>query len=47
MGPVTISQSELDRLQGDSDFLAALKAAGVDNWSGYDAAIEILNGQEQ
>lgn len=29
------------RLQRDSDWLACLEAAGVDNWEGYSVAVEI------
>lgn len=40
---VTISKAEHDRLVAASDKLDALEAAGVDNWSGYDVAMQILN----
>lgn len=42
---VTISKEAYDRLcecEEESRFLDALRAAGVDNWEGYDHAIEIL-----
>lgn len=35
---VTIPLSEYLSLKEDSDFLAALEAAGVDNWEGYSEA---------
>lgn len=39
---VTISQAFYDQLVADSEFLEALKGAGVDNWEGYDCALESL-----
>ncbi len=33
---------EIRSLEEDSDFLSALEQAGVDNWSGYSFAFEIL-----
>jgi len=38
---ILIKQSEYDLLKADSDWLACLENAGVDNWSGYDYAIEL------
>lgn len=32
---ITISMEEYNRLLADSEFLANLRAAGVDNWEGY------------
>jgi hypothetical protein len=43
---VTISKEEYDQLVDDSKTLAALQAAGVDNWNGYDYAMEILSETE-
>lgn len=40
---VTIPKSEYKRLLKDSDWLACLEAAGVDNWSGIEEAIRIKN----
>lgn len=40
---ITISQERYNELIKDSDFLEALRAAGVDNWEGYDIAIDMLN----
>ena len=37
---VTISKKEYDQLIERSETLAALEAAGVDNWDGYDRAME-------
>lgn len=37
-------QARVAELEEDSATLGALEAAGVDNWSGYDSAMEILNG---
>jgi hypothetical protein len=38
---VIISLIEYNRLRADSEWLDCLKAAGVDNWSGYDHAISL------
>lgn len=32
---VTITKAEYDSLLDDREWLAALEAAGVDNWEGY------------
>lgn len=42
---ITIPKSEYDELQHDSNFLNCLRAAGVDNWDGYDFAREEFNEQ--
>jgi hypothetical protein len=39
---VTISQEKYDELIEDSNFLNALRAAGVDNWDGYENAQDII-----
>lgn len=39
---VTISGTEYVRLLEDSQLLNALRAAGVDNWEGWDHALEML-----
>lgn len=44
---VTISKKEYDELQDESAMLAALDAAGVDNWSGYDDALNMLAEWEE
>lgn len=36
-------KKEIARLEKLEDRLDALEAAGVDNWSGYDYAMELLN----
>ena len=38
---VTITLKEYESLKEDSDFLAALQSAGVDNWDGYSYALEL------
>ena len=38
---VTIKKSEYEELLKDSNWLACLEAAGVDNWQGYDDAREM------
>lgn len=40
---VSVTKDNPDNLQQDSFKLAALMAAGVDNWIGYDSAMEILD----
>lgn len=37
---VTIPLSEYEQLVADQQLLDALHAAGVDNWQGYDDAVE-------
>lgn len=37
---VTITKAKYDQLLEDSEFLAALEAAGVDNWEGYEFACQ-------
>jgi len=34
-----------EEIKEDSNKLSALEEAGVDNWEGYDIAMEILNGK--
>ncbi|CAD2254848.1 hypothetical protein QSH46_021785 [Xanthomonas arboricola pv. juglandis] len=38
---VTITRARYVELLEDEEFLSALRAAGVDNWDGYDYALEI------
>ena len=38
---ITISEEEYNDLLDDAEFLSALRMAGVDNWDGYDEAIDI------
>ena len=40
-GLITICLVEYEKLLKDSDWLAALEAAGVDNWEGFEHAQEI------
>ena len=40
---VTISKKEYEQLLEDQAKLQALEAGGVDNWSGYDYAMTLLN----
>ena len=44
---ITITKKEYDKLVDDSNFLSALKGAGVDNWEGYDEAVRSLRDEEQ
>lgn len=39
---ITISLKEYHRLSKDSDFLEKLRAAGVDNWDGYEFALDMM-----
>lgn len=40
---VTISKKEYDSLKDDAFRLQCLEGAGVDNWQGYDFAMEEYN----
>lgn len=42
---VTLSREQYDELLEDQALLRALEAAGVDNWSGWDVALETLRKQ--
>ena len=44
---VTISKKEYESLLEDSEMLLALQNAGVDNWDGYDYALELLKENEE
>lgn len=44
---VTISRELYDRLTKDRVFLVLLRAYGVDNWSGYDEVVRVLNGDNE
>lgn len=44
---VTIFKDVFNRLCEDAKFLEALRAAGVDNWQGYEYAQEIYNGEDE
>lgn len=37
---------EIERLQDDSELLGCLEACGVDNWAGWDMAMEMFNEEE-
>ena len=39
---ITISKKEYESLLQDSKKLSALEGAGVDNWQGYDEAMELI-----
>lgn len=43
---VLVAKSEYERLQRDSEFLGCLEACGVDNWSGYGDAQEMMKTGE-
>lgn len=39
---VTITKAEYERLRSDSELLGCLEACGVDNWCGWDDAMEMF-----
>ena len=39
---ITITKTEYDQLVEAQKLLRALQSAGVDNWEGYDSALESL-----
>ena len=43
---ITISQEEYDQLLEDSNLLDCLRNCGVDNWGGWDDAMEMMNEVE-
>jgi len=43
---IRISMQEYRRLMLSEKKLEALEGAGVDNWTGYDTAMEIYNGEQ-
>lgn len=38
---ITISKFEYEDLKSDSNFLGCLEACGVDNWPGYEHALDM------
>lgn len=44
---VTISMDSYKTLCRDSKVLAALEASGVDNWEGYDIAMQMLRDDKE
>ena len=40
---ITITKEEYDRLKKDSEWLLCLESAGVDNWVGIEAALDMLD----
>lgn len=47
MDTVTITRKEYDQLVKDSEWLSCLEAVGVDNWEGYDCALEMLHEDDE
>lgn len=39
---VIIEEDDYNELQDESKFLDALRGAGVDNWDGYEYALEVI-----
>lgn len=46
-GTWTLDQAEYQKLKNDSRELAALEAAGVDNWDGYGEALRSLEDEDR
>lgn len=44
---ITIPKKEYERLSKRSEWLYALEAVGVDNWEGWDIAIDIFDEQNE
>lgn len=44
---VSVKKTEYEKLKNDSKKLRALEGAGVDNWDGYDIAMEALDEEEK
>jgi hypothetical protein len=44
---VQVDPKELEQLRNDSAKLAALEAAGVDNWEGYSHAMSLYAGEDE
>ena len=42
---VTITKAEHDRLVSANEELYCLEVVGVDNWEGYETAMELFNGE--
>jgi hypothetical protein len=45
METVTITKEEYDELKEDSRFLRCLQGAGVDDWEGYEYALDALEAK--
>jgi hypothetical protein len=43
---VTITKKEYEQLLEDSKWLSCLESAGVDNWAGYDYAVDLMRENE-
>jgi hypothetical protein len=44
-GQVVLTRKEYDELLEDSKFLNALMSAGVDNWEGYEDALDMMDSE--
>lgn len=42
---ITITKDRFEELVAAEEWVDALEAAGVDNWEGYDFAIDLLEGR--
>lgn len=45
LGMITIPKDEYDQLKESERLLEALQGAGVDNWEGYDYALELMENE--
>lgn len=43
---ITITKKEHEELKRDSELLSCLEACGVDDWSGWDKAIDMLEDDD-
>jgi hypothetical protein len=46
MEVITIPRSEYEKLLRDSELLSCLEACGVDNWSGWDMAMQMFSEED-
>ncbi len=44
---VTITKEKYEQLLRDRELLLCLEACGVDNWQGWDEAMEMFNEEEE
>jgi hypothetical protein len=47
METITIPKEEYDKLVKAANWLSCLEAAGVDNWDGWDIAVEMNTSKEE
>ena len=42
---VAVPKKEFDSMTAEIDWLMCLEAAGVDNWEGYEIAVQLRDGE--